>query len=129
MIFEKFLKKFFQHRLLFWCRLLLGFRKFSTVDYYSVATFIRDHRVIVPLRKIPTCRLEELNLDQSLQNFGFCLFHHFPSTKKSREQTINFKNFMGRLEHPTVQVGPPLDTQTPIRDSNTYTSLCSLNNN
>ena len=28
-----------------------------------------------------------------------------------------------------VRVGPPLDTQTPIRDTNTYTSVCSQTNN
>ena len=43
--FRKIAHGIFHHRLLFQCRLLLKFRKFFTVDYYSVATIIRDLRV------------------------------------------------------------------------------------
>ena len=37
---------FFHSRLLFRCQLLLELWKISTVNYYSVATFIRDLRVV-----------------------------------------------------------------------------------
>ena len=40
--FWKITHGIFHHRLLFQCRLLLEFRKFSTVDYYSMATIIWD---------------------------------------------------------------------------------------
>ena len=43
--FRKIAHGIFHHRLLFQCRLLLKFRKFSTVDYYSMSTIIRDLRV------------------------------------------------------------------------------------
>jgi len=42
--------------------------------------------------------------------------------------TISKANLSEKIKY-AVRVGPPLDTQTPVRDTNTYASVCSLNNN